>query len=224
VIPELDSADNLPATTAADKIDDREFHGAADAGPADQSARPDKPARDAEPSQDAEPALAGLPGAEITAAVRDLATSAERYHDRAQQRESVIDYLRSELEVLRRGERRGLLRPLLTDMCRLRNDLIRQASGLPADYDATRAAELLLSYAESIQITLEANGVVTFAPNDGEPFDPRMHRRVKGQDTTDPALAGRIADVRRDGYLDIEANSPLTPAEVAVFAIPRGEQ
>jgi molecular chaperone GrpE (heat shock protein) len=136
----------------------------------------------------------------------------------------VIDYLRSELELLRRGERRGLLRPLLTDMCRLRDDLIRQASGLPADYDAKKATELLLSYAESIQITLESNGVVAFAPEEGDPFDPRVHRRVKGQETTDPALAGRVAGVRRDGYLDIEANSPLAPAEVAVYAVPRGEQ
>ena len=32
----------------------------------------------------------------------------------------------------------------------------------------------------------------------------------------DPALAGRIAGVRRDGYLDVEANSPIAPAEVVV--------
>ena len=103
------------------------------------------------PESPGQPDLAGakpegqkdLSVAEIAAAVRDLASSAERYHERAQQREGVIDYLRSELDVLRRGERRGLLRPLLADMCRLRNDLLRQASGLPADYDAKKAAELL---------------------------------------------------------------------------------
>lgn len=160
--------------------------------------------------------------AEVVAAVRELASSAERYHDRAQQREGVIDYLRSELDLLRRGERRGLLRPLLTDMCRLRNDLLRQARELPADYDAEKAAELLLSYAESIQLTLESNGVVTYAPGEGEAFDPRMHRRVRSEDTGDPALAGRIARVQRDGYLDIEANSPITPAEVTVFAATKG--
>jgi molecular chaperone GrpE len=165
-----------------------------------------------------------LPAAEIAAAVRDLAGSAERYHDRAQQREGVIDYLRSELELLRRGERRGLLRPLLTDMCRLRNDLLRQARNLPANYNPEKAAELLISYAESIQLTLEGNGVVTYTPDEGEAFDPRMHRRVKGEDTADSALAGRIAQVQRDGYLDIEANSPIAPAEVTVFAATKGQQ
>lgn len=161
---------------------------------------------------------------EIQGALRDLAGAAERYHARAEQREGVIDHLRSEVEVLRRGERRGLLRPLLTDVCRLRNDLLRQAADLPADYDAAKAAELLVSYAESIQLALESNGVVTYAPDGGEPFDPRMHRRVAGEASADPALAGRIAAVRCDGYLDIEANSPIAPAEVSVFAVTKGEQ
>ncbi len=161
---------------------------------------------------------------EIHGALRDLADSSQRYHARAEQREGVIDHLRSEVEVLRRGERRGLLRPLLTDVCRLRNDLLRQAADLPTDYDAAKAAELLLSYAESIQLTLESNGVITYAPDDGEPFDPRMHRRVAGQASADPAQTGRIAHVRHDGYLDIEANSPIAPAEVTVFAATKGEQ
>jgi len=175
------------------------------------------------PNAGGEPQESHLLG-EISAALRDLADSSQRYHARAEQREGVIDHLRSEVELLRQGERRGLLRPLLTDICRLRNDLLRQAADLPADYDAAKAAELLLSYAESIQLTLESNGVITYAPDDGEPFDPRMHRRVAGEATADPALAGRIAQVRRDGYLDIEAKSPIAPAEVTVFAATKGEQ
>lgn len=157
------------------------------------------------------------PMAEISVAVRELAHSAERYHERAAQRESVIDYLRSELETLRRGERRGILRPLLTDMCRLRNDLLRQAATLPADYDAERAIKLLLSYAETVQLTLESNGVERYAPDEGDAFDPRRHRRVKGAEADGPAQVGQIARALWDGYLDIEANSPLAPAEVSVF-------
>lgn len=160
----------------------------------------------------AEPALA-----ELAAAVRDLAGAAERYHDRAAQREGVIDYLRSELETLRRGERRGLLRPLLTEMCRLRNDLLRQAATLPPDYDAEQAAELLLSFAETVNLALENNGVASYTPGEDTPFDPRRHRRLRGAESVDPAQYGRIARVLRDGYLDIEANSPIVPAEVTVF-------
>lgn len=155
---------------------------------------------------------------EISATVREVAELSQRYHARAEQREGVIDLLRSELEVLRRGERRGLLRPVLADLCRLRGDLLSQAAALPPDFDAAKAADLLRSYAETIELTLESNGVVTYAPDDGERFDPRLHRRAGGKATDDPTLAGRVAGVRRDGYLDIEANRPIAPAEVTVFA------
>jgi molecular chaperone GrpE len=229
VAPELDSTEgletaNLPEGANSTKVPALpEMSESSQSAPAGSQAAPAATPAPAGPQE----APAGPPEpsmTEISAAVRELASSAARYHDRAAQREGVIDYLRSEVELLRRGERRGLLRSLLADMCRLRNDLLRQASGLPADYDAEKAAELLLSYAESIELTLESNGVVTYAPDSGDAFDPRMHRRVKGEATTDPALAGRIAGVQRDGYLDIEANSPIAPAEVTVFTTVKGEQ
>lgn len=172
-------------------------------------------AEDPEAAECLAESAAGLP--ELSAAVRDLATAAVRYHDRAAQREGVIDYLRSELETLRRGERRGMLRPLLTEMCRLRNDLLRQAITLPPDYDAGQAAKLLISFAESVDLALENNGVASYTPDEGDPFDPRRHRRLRGAEGADPAQSGRIAQVLRDGYLDVEANSPIVPAEVTVF-------
>jgi molecular chaperone GrpE len=163
---------------------------------------------------------AGQPAAllaEISGTIRELADSTERYHSRAEQRESVIDHLHAEVDRLRRGERRGLLRPLLVEICRLRNDLLRQADELPDDFDAERARLLLCSYAESVELALESSGVISFAPASGDPFDPRMHRRVAGATTSDPALVGRVAEVRRGGYLDVDAASPIAPAEVVLF-------
>jgi molecular chaperone GrpE len=157
---------------------------------------------------------------EILQALRELADSSERYHVRAEQREGVIDHLRAETDRLRRGERRGLLRPLLVEMCRLRNDLLRQADDLPPDYDAERTRALLRSYAESMELALEANGVVTYAPEEGTAFEPRMQRKVGGEPASDPAASGRVARVRRSGYLDIEANTPIAPAEVVLFSAP----
>jgi molecular chaperone GrpE (heat shock protein) len=161
---------------------------------------------------------------QVAAATQEIAAAANRYHARAEQREGVIDYLRSELDQLRRGERRGLLRPVLAELCRLRNDLLKQAATLPADFSADKAADLLRSYAETIELTLENNGVVTYAPDSGDPFNPRLHRRISGAPTADPALAGHVAGIQRDGYLDIEANSPIAPAEVSVYAVTTGEQ
>jgi molecular chaperone GrpE len=184
---------------------------------------PDAPEMSPEAFADASEAPAGtVPPADLVAeiaeSVRHLAESAERYHTRAEQREAVIDHLRAEVDRLRQGERRGLLRPLLVEISHLRNDLLRQAGALPEDFDRERAARLLRSYAESVELALENSGVVTFAPDNGDAFDPRMHRKVGGEPTDDPARAGRIAEVRRDGYLDVDANSPIAPAEVVVFA------
>ncbi len=195
----------------APPVDPPHSPGPAPATP-DPGAGPAAPGQDGGGDGDAGAALAAL-----SAAVGELAGAAERYHDRAAQREGVIDYLRTELDTLRRGERRGLLRPLLTEMCRLRNDLLRQAATLPPDYDAEQAAKLLASFAETVDLALENNGVVSYAPDAGDPFDPRRHRRVRGAQSDDPAQAGRIAQVLRDGYLDTEANSPVVPAEVAVY-------
>jgi hypothetical protein len=156
--------------------------------------------------------------AEISRIVRELADATDRYHARAEQRESVIDHLHAETDRLRRGERRGLLRPLLVEMCRLRSDLLRQAGDLPADFDADRARVLLFSFADSVELALEDSGVVTFAPQPGDPFEPRMHRRVGGEPTANPALAGHVARVQRAGYLDVDASSPIAPAEVVLYA------
>jgi molecular chaperone GrpE len=177
----------------------------------------------AQAEQTAEPLAADPPDqaaallVTISETVERLAVSSERYHARAEQREGVIDHLHSEVDRLRRGERRGLLRPLLVEMCRLRNDLHRQAEDLPGDFDADRARLLLRSYAESVELTLEDSGVVTFAPERGDRFEPRLHRRVGGEPTGDPEAAGRVALVRRSGYLDIDTNTPIAPAEVVLF-------
>ncbi len=161
---------------------------------------------------------------EMAVTIRDIAAASDRYHARAEQREAVIDYLRTELDLLRRGERRGLLRPVLAELCRLRDDLLRQAATLPPGFSPDKAADLLRSYAETIELTLENNGVVSYAPDSGDPFNPRLHRRVTGEPTADPAQAGQVAAVKRDGYLDIEANSPIAPAEVSVYAVAQREQ
>jgi hypothetical protein len=161
---------------------------------------------------------------EIATRMGEIADASGRYHARAEQREGVIDYLRSELDLLRRGERRGLLRPVLAELCRLRDDMLKQAATLPADFGPDKAADLLRSYAETVELTLESNGVVTYAPDNSDPFNPRMHRRVSGETTADPALSGHVAGILRQGYLDIEANSPIAPAEVRVYVVAKGEQ
>jgi hypothetical protein len=170
----------------------------------------------------AEPMTVSEPGdtaalSAMAAQLEVLVADSARYHQRAEKREKLIEDMRSELDRLRLGERRGLLRPLLTEMCRLRDDLLRQAEQLPQDFDAASASALLQGFAESVEIALADNGVNPYAPEVGDIFDPRAQRGISRQPSTDSAQVGKVAAIRRSGYFDIEANAPLAVAEVAVF-------
>lgn len=166
-------------------------------------------------SVESEPA--GDPLVELHAAVLQLVAASEKHHQRAAHRESVIDNLHAELEKLRTGERRATVRPLLVAMARLRDDLVKQSSELPDDFDTTRAQNLLYSFADSIEITLEDFGVATYRPEPGDEFDPRRHKAVTSEPTSDGELVRTVAGVRKDGYQDIEAGVTLAQAEVTVY-------
>jgi molecular chaperone GrpE (heat shock protein) len=173
--------------------------------------------------EQSEPDPADVLGA-IAADVSRLGAAAEQYHERARQREGVIDLLRTELEILRRGERRGLLRPALTALTRLHADLLLQARSLGENYTVEQARGLLESFAETVETALADNGVVTYTPEPGAAFDPRRQRKVKSEDTPDLALDGLVAGVRKAGYLDVETDSLLSPAEVTLYKTVKDEQ
>lgn len=194
-----------------------------DANAAEHAAADNEPASDTQPAPTVPLADAIELLTTMAESVQRLDAASERYHARAEQRESVITHLSSEADRLRRGDRREMLRPVLTEMCRLRNDLLRQAEGLPEDFSAERARLLLRSYADSVEMLLETNGVRTFAPDDGAPFDPRLHRRVSGKPAADAVAIGHVAGVLRDGYLDLDSSKPIVPAEVVVFTAPAAE-
>ena len=66
-----------------------------------------------------------------------------------------------------------------------------------------------------MELALENNGVDQLrARTRASPSTRAGTAGCAGADSADPAQAGRIAQVLRDGYLDIEANSPIVPAEV----------
>jgi molecular chaperone GrpE len=55
---------------------------------------------------------------------------------------------------------------------------------------------------------------VTHAPALGEVFDPNRHDAIAVVPVADPAQAGRVIDVMREGYLI--GDDTLRPASVAV--------
>ncbi|MEH0844164.1 nucleotide exchange factor GrpE [Micromonospora sp. CPCC 205711] len=139
-----------------------------------------------------------------------------RTHDRAAAREQVIDRLHEENQRLRAGERLLLLRPLLTDLQRLRHDLLRTAAGLPPAFDAAAAADMLRSYAANLELTLERGGITVVAPAVGAAFEPSTHRATATVPASDPGQDGTVAAVVLDGYHDVEAGRTVVPAAVRV--------
>jgi molecular chaperone GrpE (heat shock protein) len=177
------------------------------------------PPVDAEPQ--AEEPLESL--VELGKELARLTEETARYHARAERREAVIDTMHAELEQLRRGERRSLLRPLVTEMCRTRDDLLRQADTLPEDFDRDHAADLLRNFAASLEYTLEDNGVDSFEPEVGEAFDARQHRVTGKSPIADESLVGTVESVVAPGYRDTEAGTVISAARVVVHVAQAGE-
>jgi molecular chaperone GrpE len=146
-----------------------------------------------------------------------LSFQVAREHDRAKAREAVIDRLHEENQVLRAGEARAFLRPVLTDLRQLRDDLLAQSRSVPPAVSPGNVAELLGSYAESVAIILERYGVNAVSPLPRAPFDPRRQRAAGTVTTPEPELDGLIATVLSDGYEDAQAGTVIVSARVTVY-------
>ena len=165
----------------------------------------------------------GLAGAvlaavsELRASLASVATQAARDHDRAQAREAVIDRLHGEVERLRAGEVRALLRPVVTDLRRLREDLLTQACSVPEAMTGDEVTVLLESYADSVALTLERCGIVAVRPVKDSKFDPRQQQVSDIAETGDRDLNGLVADIVSDGYAEADGGRPVAPARVIVY-------
>ncbi|WP_329108023.1 nucleotide exchange factor GrpE [Micromonospora sp. NBC_01699] len=154
--------------------------------------------------------------AELVAVLAEIRGELVRGNERAVARERVIDRLHEENQRLRAGEYRALVRPLVTDLQSLRNDLLRQGAGLAEPVSPRAAANLLASFAFSVELTLERVGVQVLRAEPGVPFEPGTHRAVGVVPTLDPDRDGTVAALVSDGYLDVAAARPLVPASVTV--------
>nr|WP_221381711.1 nucleotide exchange factor GrpE [Actinoplanes polyasparticus] len=153
---------------------------------------------------------------ELAVAVAELQQEVRAADERSAARESMIERLHEDNQKLRAGERRLLLMPVLTDLQRLRNDLLRQAGAVGNGLDAGEVAGLLGSYAQSLELTLERGGVAPIRPAAGDAFDPARHRPDGVLPAPRPEDHDRIAAVLSDGYLDTTSGRALTPATVRV--------
>jgi molecular chaperone GrpE len=154
--------------------------------------------------------------ARIEDSVAELRDQQRAGHERAAARELVIDRLHEENQRLRAGETQLLLRPILIDLQRLRNELLRESAALPEVVPAARVADLLRSLSVSVELTLERGGVTVIRPAVGDAFDPARHRAASATGAAGPEEDGTIAEVLGDGYLDTVTDRVVAPATVLV--------
>jgi molecular chaperone GrpE len=191
------SASDGPATA------DGPANGPAD-GPADDGA--DGPAGDG---------AGGLAArlAALADELRELRLAIRGADERAAARERIIDRLHEDNQRLRAGDRQLVLRPVLTDLRRLRNDLLRQAEAAPSGVDV---AALLRSYAHEVELALERGGVEVVRPAPGDRFDAARHRPQDVLPAAGPEADGTVAEVLADGYRETVTDLVLAPATVRV--------
>jgi molecular chaperone GrpE len=184
----------------------------------DTSVTDDAAASDSEAPVAEEPADEALRAIKaLHATIEGLASQVGREHDRAKAREGVIDRLHEEAQRLRAGEARELLRPVLADLRRLRDDLLGQARSVPETMSSDNVALLLESYADSVVMILERYGIIAVRPVPQAPFDPRRHRATGAVAAPEQGLDGMIAAVLADGYEDADTGATVAPARVTVY-------
>jgi len=154
--------------------------------------------------------------AALAAELRDMRREMHGADERAAARERIIDRLHEDNQRLRAGDRQLVLRPVLTDLQRLRNDLLRQAGAVPGEMGGDAVGALLRSYAHSVELSLERGGVEVLRPAPGDPFDAARHRPQAVLPAPGPEADGTVADVLADGYFETVTERVLTPATVRV--------
>jgi molecular chaperone GrpE (heat shock protein) len=154
---------------------------------------------------------------DLRASLAGLESQAARDHDRAQAREAVIDRLHEEVQRLRAGEARSLLRPAVTDLRRLRDDLLTQARSAPETMTREQVSALLESYADSVVLILERCGIVAVRPETDTTFDPRQQQVSGIAETGERDLDGTVASIVSDGYAEADTGRPVAPARVIVY-------
>lgn len=128
--------------------------------------------------------------------LREIFDSKIRYDEvRARQ----VEALHSELEQYRRGLTHEFLRPVLSDLVRLHDDLAAHAEGADEAGRPDGAARIAEYVRGSIEETLARNGVESYTV-DEPTVDRRLQKVIGVVATDDPGLHRTVAQRARPGF------------------------
>lgn len=134
-------------------------------------------------------------------------------YDESKQRQ--LDVLHAELETYRRGFHFQLLRPIITDLISLYNDMDRVFARLAGHELSTPVAHEVAQFRDQVEEILRRNGVERFT-TPGEEFDAKRQRVVAFVETTDPTLDKHVAEHLRPG-VEYEGKIVTQPEQVSAY-------
>ena len=129
----------------------------------------------------------------VEAAVQRLADRVEELARLHRHTAALNDRLYDDNKALRGGELEAAQAPLLRDLLRLHDHVVRLAE------HASDPADLRLVEGQLVEL-LARQGIARELPEPGTAFDATHHAGVGRAPTHDPALAGTVAAVRTAGF------------------------
>jgi molecular chaperone GrpE len=185
--------------------------------PADRSGAP-PPVPGAAPPAD--PPDEANPG-EVASRLEQVERQLAEFHRRAAHRESVIDRLHADNQVLRNGLGRIVLEPVVTDLIRLHDQLSREAGRLAA---ASQDAQLTRSFAADVAQILERCGIEVYTGEPGEPFDRSRHRPLAVVSCADESQHNTLAEVITSGFTERETGRVRRPLQARFYQYAPGSR
>lgn len=147
---------------------------------------------------------------------------------RTAQEEKIIDSMHEELQKYRADLYASLLRPVLSELCGIRDNILRNKAFYEEKAEKDGEAELmvpfklLVDYAYEIQDLLQNNDVFIYRTKAGAAFDPTKHRVTRKVETPEKELHGKIVESQSAGYL--YCGKTLSPEKVAVYYYKKPEE
>jgi molecular chaperone GrpE len=142
------------------------------------------------------------------------------FHERAAHREAVIDRLHEENQILRAGQVRTALQPVLADLAKLYDGLSQQAARLAGEPAAAAEHALWASFADDVALALERYGTDIITARPGEAYDRGRHVAVGSVESADPAARGTVAQMLAVGLADQDSGQIRRPVRVRVYQVP----
>ncbi|MEV6843099.1 molecular chaperone GrpE [Actinoplanes sp. NPDC051411] len=164
------------------------------------------------------------PDAALLVRLASIEDALRAFHQRSAHRETVIDRLHEENQVLREGTLRTLLQPVVTDLLKLHDSLSQQALRAAAEPDRAAGRDLWASFADDVAMTLERCGTEIITAVPGEAYTRGRHVAAGYVDHPDPPPGEVVAEVAAAGLVDRENGRIRRPVRVRLYRAAAPEQ